>query len=92
MPETTVTRTVRVANVAGVHARAAAMIATLLRPLKSRVTLAKGSNRVEGTDVIQIMSLVAAPGEELLLEATGEDAAAAMDSLEALFLGKFGED
>ncbi len=92
MPETTVTRSVLVANRAGVHARAAAMIAALVRRFKARVTLAKGNNRVEGTDVLQILSLGAAPGVELSLEATGEDAPAAMASLEELFLGKFGED
>ena len=92
MSETAVTRTVLVANSAGIHVRAAAMIATLARRFKARVTLAKGNNMVEGTDVLQILSLGAGPGERLSLEASGDDAQQALESLEELFLGKFGED
>ncbi len=47
---------------------------------------------VEGTEVLQILSLGAGPGERLSLEATGDDAQRALESLEELFLGKFGED
>ncbi|MGO8689219.1 MAG: HPr family phosphocarrier protein [Thermoguttaceae bacterium] len=92
MSETAFTRTVLVANSAGLHARAAAMIATLARRFKARVTLAKGNNLVEGTEVLQILSLGAAPGEKLSLEATGEEAQQALDSLEELFRDKFGEE
>jgi phosphocarrier protein len=92
MPETAFTRTVLVANAAGLHARAAAMIATLLRRFKARVTLAKGNNVVEGTEVLQILSLGAAAGESLTVEATGEEARQALDALEALFRDKFGEE
>ena len=56
------------------------------------MTLAKGNNLVEGTEVLQILSLGAAPGEKLSLEATGEEAQQALDSLEELFRDKFGEE
>ena len=92
MSEMAVTRTVWVANRAGLHARAAAMIATRLRRYKARVTITKGNNRVEGTDVLQLLSLGAAQGEEVLLEATGDEAETALDALEDMFIDRFGED
>ncbi len=42
--------------------------------------------------MLQMMSLGAAQGEELSLEASGEDAAEAADAVEQLFLRKFDED
>ncbi len=92
MSEIALTRTVVVAYRDGIHARAATTIASLVRRFKARVTLAKGNNHVEGTDVLQILSLGAAPGEKVSLEASGEEASQALESLEKLFLDKFGED
>ena len=62
MSESKVTRTVVVTDPAGVHARTAVAIAEAVRRGKSRVTLIKDQQRVEATDVLQIMTLVAAPG------------------------------
>ena len=92
MSDAAVTRTVLVANRAGIHARAAALIATLVPRFKARVEIVKGNARVEGTDVLQILSLGTGQGEQLSLEATGEEAPQALDALEDLFIGKFGED
>jgi phosphotransferase system HPr (HPr) family protein len=92
MSEIALTRTFVVANRAGLHLRAALLIATLVRGFKARVTISKDNNRVDGGEVLQIMSLGAAQGEELSAEATGEEAQQALDALEELFLDKFGED
>ena len=81
-----------VTNREGLHARAATLVAELVRSVPARVELVKGTHRVDGTDVLQILSLGAAQGEELALEATGEDAFAALDSLVRLFASNFGED
>jgi phosphotransferase system HPr (HPr) family protein len=86
------TRTVRVVNRQGVHARAATLIAEVVRRYQSRVSLHKGSESVEGTDVLQIMSLGAAEGEEVMLEAWGDDAETVLDALAALFNGRFGNE
>jgi phosphotransferase system HPr (HPr) family protein len=87
-----VRRNVVVANQAGLHARSATMIAALARNLDAVVTLTKVNYRVEATDVLQIMSLGAAQGQELLLEATGPQAQEAADAVEALFVRKFDEE
>ena len=54
--------------------------------------MGKGDERVEGTDVLQIMSLGVGEGEELLLEAAGSDAETVLDALAALFESHFGNE
>ena len=92
MPEPALKRTVTVANRAGLHLRAAAMIVTEARKFDARVVIAKGPQEVEATDVLQVMTLGAAQGEQLSLEGSGNEAQAAVDALEQLFLRKFDED
>ncbi len=91
MCEPDATRTVRITNSEGLHARAASLVADLVRQYGSKVRLVKNQERVEGTEVLQILSLGAAQGEELLIEAIGHDAEAVLDALEQLFVGNFVE-
>jgi phosphotransferase system HPr (HPr) family protein len=91
MSETAVTRTVVVTDPAGVHARTAVAIAEAARRGRATVTLIKDKQRVSATEVLQILTLVAGPGESLRLEAVGPDAAAVLDSLEPLLAGQFGD-
>ncbi len=92
MPEPALKRTVTVANQAGLHARAAVMIVTEARKFDARIVIAKGLHEVEATDVLQMMSLGDAQGEQLSLEGSGNEAQAAVEALEQLFLRKFDED
>ena len=92
MSETRVTRTVVVTDPAGVHARTAVAIADAVRRGKSQVTLIKDEQPVAGTDVLQILTLVADQGETVTLEAVGPDAEAVLAALEPLFAGRFGDE
>ena len=92
MPESAPKRMVTVANRAGLHLRAAAMIVAEAGKFDARVVIAKGLQEVEATDMLQLMTLGAAPGEQLSLEGFGNAAHAAVDALEQLFLRKFDED
>jgi len=92
MPEPALKRTVTVANRAGLHARAAVLVVTEARKFDARVVIAKGLHEVEATDVLQVMSLGAAQGEQLSLEGSGVEAPAALDAIEQLFARKFDED
>ena len=87
-----VTRTVTVANCAGLHARAATLIAELARRFEAKVELTRGCERVEAIDVLQMLSLGVSQGEQLVLEAIGEDADTVLDELVELFASKFGDD
>lgn len=92
MSESTATRTIVVTNESGIHARAATLVAELVRRFDSKVVLVKDCERVEGTDVLQILSLGAGRGNELLLEATGHDAERVLDALVQLFNDNFSEE
>ena len=71
MPEPALKRTVTVANLAGLHMRAVGMIVTEARKFNARVVIAKGRQEVEATDMLQVMTLGAAQGEQLSLEGFG---------------------
>lgn len=85
-------RTVIVANPEGLHARAAVQIRELVQRFRARVELIKGSQRVDATEVLQVLSLCALPGDELVLEARGEQAAAVLEELADLFARRFDAD
>ncbi|MGD0896610.1 MAG: HPr family phosphocarrier protein [Thermoguttaceae bacterium] len=92
MPEPALKRTVIVANRAGLHARAAVILSRAAGQFNARVLIAKGPQQVEAKDVLQLMSLVGEQGDSLSLEASGPEAAQALDAIEDLFLRKFDED
>ncbi len=83
------TRTVVVTNPEGVHARAATQVRLVVLRYRARVEVIKGFERVDPTNVLQMLSLCAGPGDELVLEATGEDAEAVLEALARLFDNKF---
>ncbi len=87
-----ITRNVVVTDPAGVHIRSALAIVQSVQRGRSKVTIAKGEQQVEATDIWQIMGLVAQPGERLTVTATGPDAVAVLDLLEPLFAGQFGDE
>jgi phosphotransferase system HPr (HPr) family protein len=92
MDEPKATRTVDVTNFAGIHARAATLIAELVRRSHCRVSVIKDRERVDGTDVLQILSLGTRCGEQISFEATGCDAEQVLDALAQLFADNFGEN
>ncbi len=91
MSQAKATRTVTVANPDGLHIRAASLIAKLTGEVPAKVELVKGNQRVDATNVLQIISLCALKGDQLLLEATGRNADAALEALVELFENGFDE-
>lgn len=89
MRESTIRRTTTVVNPEGIHARAATLIAQTARGFGAAVAIRKDVERVDATDVLQILSLGAGPGETLTLEATGSDAAEAIEALAGLIESGF---
>ena len=92
MSDTALTRTVVVTDPAGVHARTAVAIADVVRRANVTVTVIKDERRVSGTDVLQILTMLAEQGESVTFEAEGPDAAAVLDALEPLLAGCFGDE
>jgi len=92
MPESKIVRTVIVTDPVGVHARTAVAIAETVRRGQSQVTLVKDGRSVAGTDVLQILTMVAHQGDSVTLEAVGPDAEQVVAALEPLFAGRFGNE
>lgn len=92
MNQAKATRTVTVDNRAGLHARAALMVFNCAREFQAKVELVMGRQRVDAGDMLQMLSLGAAQGTTLVLEATGPDAQRAIEALQTLFAAKFHEE
>ena len=69
--------------------RPAYMFAETASQFASKIEVAKDSTRIDGKSVLSILTLGAAQGSEVSIEATGEDAQAAVDALSSLILSGF---
>ena len=85
-------REVTIINKLGLHARAAAKFVTLASKFEADIRLSRDKREVNGKSIMGVMMLAAAKGTRLEIQASGVDAAQALDSLEQLILQRFGED
>jgi len=91
--ETNVTRTVRIVNSLGLHARPAALfVQTANRFPYCRVVVGNHSEQVNGKSIMGMMTLAAACGSELTIEISGEQAEETMEALCQLIANKFDEE
>src|SRR6516164_337256 len=74
-------RQVTITNPQGFHMRPATAFAQLAGKFQSSVTVCKGDQRINGKSPLELMFLGADQGTELVLEASGADAQAALDAL-----------
>jgi len=63
------------------HARPAELFVRLARQFQSRIELVRDDRRVEARNIIDLLTLGAAQGTELVLEAEGDDAQEAVEAL-----------
>ncbi len=87
MPE----RNVTVKNKLGLHARPAAEIVKIAGKFKSQITILRDDMEVNGKSIMGVMMLTAEQGATLTVRAEGEDSELALDAIEKLVDGKFGE-
>jgi len=80
-----------VSNDLGFHARAAGKFVQEAAKFSCEIWLAKGSNRVNGKSIMGILTLAAAKGEKIVLEADGPDEEEALGALGDLINDGFGE-
>src|SRR5688572_27701746 len=92
MTEPTHSRTVVLMNAAGMHLRAANLFVQLAIKFESTIEVIKDSQRVDGKSIMNLLMLGAVSGSELKIEATGNDAEAALSALAELVAKKFYED
>ncbi|MFC4624483.1 HPr family phosphocarrier protein [Daeguia caeni] len=91
-PDTAITRSMEIINKRGLHARASAKFVQLVEGFNAHVRVSKDGVTVGGTSIMGLMMLAASPGCCIEVSASGEDAVAVLDALEALIAGKFGEE
>lgn len=85
-------RVLTIVNTKGLHARASARFVQCAAKFDARISVVKDGNAVSGTSIMGLMMLGAGIGSEITVSASGRQALAALDALEALIASKFGED
>jgi phosphocarrier protein HPr len=90
--EGAVGRVLEIVNKKGLHARASARFVQTAERFDAAVFVTRGNETVGGTSIMGLMMLTAGPGSTITVEATGREAAAAVEALAALVNGGFGEE
>jgi phosphocarrier protein len=88
---TEVSRKVALCNRHGLHARPSTEFVRQANGFRSIVEVEVRGQKVNGKSVIEMMTLGAPVGTELLITTRGEDAEAALQALVNLVLARFGE-
>ena len=86
------TETILIINKRGLHARAAAKLATLAAQFGCRSQVRTSGSWVDAKSVMSLMLLAATQGTNLEVSTDGDDEAQAMDAIKALINNRFEED
>jgi phosphocarrier protein len=87
-----VVRDIEIINKKGLHARASAKFVQCAEQFDAAITVTRGHESVGGTSIMGLMMLAAGPGITITIQATGNDAGAAVDALCDLVGARFGEE
>ena len=87
-----ITRSVRISNRLGLHARAAARFVQTANRFRARIFASRDGRTMDGKSILGMLLLAASEGTVLELSAEGEDAAEALAALADLVLGGLGEE
>jgi phosphocarrier protein HPr len=82
---------ITVSNRLGLHARASAKLVQLVSSFKATVHLISKGREVNAQSIMGVMMLAAGMGSVLMVRAEGDDEAAALAAVIALFNNKFDE-
>lgn len=91
MSDGEIVREFAIVNKRGLHARASAKFVTTVSSYEAVVHVEKDGSKVGGDSIMGLMMLAASPGCCITVSASGADAVAVLDALEALIADKFGE-
>ncbi len=78
-------------NRLGLHARAAAALVQLTRQFVSDIRLGNDKQEVSAKSIMSVLQLAAPKGESVRVTALGPDSREAMQAIESLIAGRFGE-
>lgn len=86
-------RTLKIQNKLGLHARPASLFVAEAGKYKSEISISKDGVKVNGKSIVGILMLAAGIDSTIVIEAVGDDAEDALDSLEDLVIRrKFDEE
>jgi phosphocarrier protein HPr len=89
---TALRRELTIINRKGLHARATAKFVQCCERFDADITVSRDGEKVGGSSIMGILTLGAARGTTIAVEASGPDAEAALDALAELVASRFGEE
>lgn len=89
---TMIERELIVSNRLGLHARATAKLVQIVSGFRCAITVSAKGREVNAKSIMGVMLLAAGQGTTVTVHADGEDEAAAIDAVSALFERRFDED
>ena len=92
MGEVRTTRIVTIRSANGLHARPAEQLARLAGQFKAEIICIKDGDRIDAKSVLNILTMAAEQGTQLVLEAVGPDADEAIAALARLVESDFNDD
>ncbi|NCF61619.1 MAG: HPr family phosphocarrier protein [Gammaproteobacteria bacterium] len=87
-----ISRNVTIINKLGLHARAAAQLVNCASDFESTIRVIRGARSVNCKSIMGVLTLAAAKGTDLVIEADGSDEQEAIIAVIALFDNRFGEE
>ncbi len=85
-------KTFTIRNKFGLHARPSASFVQTASRFRAEIKVEKDGQVADGKSIMDLMMLAAAQGTLITVRASGEDAQQALESLETLIEGRFGEE
>ncbi len=85
-------RRLRIVNARGLHARAAARLVRAAQEFDAEITVSHEGQTVSATSIMDLLLLAAAPGTEILVQASGPQAAEALEAIADLIARRFDEE
>lgn len=88
----TVTRSLKIINEKGLHARASAKLVEVVEGFDASAEIARDGMGASGDSIMGLLMLAAGKGSTIEVQTSGPDAEALADAVEALVADRFGED
>lgn len=85
-------KTLTIRNPLGLHMRAANLFVEVAARYAASVRVSRGEVQVNGKSIMGLMMLAAAHGTSIVVDVAGDDEQDAMDAIERLVEGGFGEE
>ena len=89
---TATTRTLRIINEKGLHARASAKFVEVVEAHEATADVRRDGMEVSGDSIMGLLMLAASKGTTIEVRTSGNDAVKLADALEALVANRFGEE